>query len=146
MGEPSLLGGPQRVFRFTWLRTWGKPIAVRVEVDATGATLTATRLSGQGGYDPGSVEAHATKRLTPKELAAIEAPIDALGFEKLPTVDDARGADGEEWILERRDVDAYHVVSRWTPGITGSKAAFRSVCEAFLDAAPPGVVDHRPGN
>jgi hypothetical protein len=141
MGEPSLLGETKLVLRFTWLRTWGKPISVRITSDGT---LTATRLSGSGGYEPGTVEAHATKKLTPQEVSAIDARVTALSFDKMPTVDDTRGLDGEDWILERQDGSTYHVVSRWTPDKTGSKAAFRAVCELLIDAAPAGIVDHHP--
>src|SRR5690349_15429772 len=48
MSEPSLSSGNYTgdVYRFLWLRTWGRPIVVRVESDAHAWLLTAVELDG----------------------------------------------------------------------------------------------------
>src|SRR5262245_53562261 len=60
MKEPSLFQqSTNKVveqYRFLWLRTFHKPIAVRVRKDSAGITLRVVRLSGAGGYNPGKIE------------------------------------------------------------------------------------------
>src|SRR3954467_6279291 len=55
MSEPSLSCKEPvgTTYRFLWLRTWGAPIAVRVEKTAKGVALNAVELDGAGGYEPG---------------------------------------------------------------------------------------------
>ena len=40
-------------YRFLWLPTFQRPIAIRIQRDSSQATLRVVRLSGAGGYEPG---------------------------------------------------------------------------------------------
>lgn len=54
MKEPSLFEQSTKKlvqqYRFLWLRTFHKPIAVRIRKDSEGITLRVVRLSGAGSY------------------------------------------------------------------------------------------------
>lgn len=57
MKEPALTNEPGDVaiFRITWLRTFHKLIAVRIQKLDGNISLTVKILSGTGGYDPGQL-------------------------------------------------------------------------------------------
>lgn len=121
--EPSLFEASQRAgasrlrtYRFTWLRTFHGPVIVRVERDAAGGTrLIAKRLSGHGGYEPGSVDALVERRLTRPEQVAFDRALAGANHLRLPPVDCRMGADGSRWIMEANDGGVYRYVNRWTP-------------------------------
>ncbi len=121
--EPSLFelsrapGAASRsVYRFTWLRTFHQPIFVRVErAHGEPMRLVATRLSGQGGYDPGRVEARVERVLTADEEVRFDRALAAAKNLSLPARDCTIGMDGAEWILEASDAGAYRYVKRWSP-------------------------------
>jgi hypothetical protein len=121
-GEPSLLPsrGSKRdagdAFRFIWLRSFDRPVIVRVQDLEGGALLiTATRLSGMGGEEPGGIETRVERMLSPSEARRFEQALAAANRLKLPAVDCYRGYDGARWIFEGRDAGAYRFVDRWSP-------------------------------
>lgn len=111
--ELSLNAGqtPRSTWRFTWLRSFHAPVVVRIEQTSPARMrLTAKRLSGKGGYDPGGVAETIERWLTPAEQERILAA--ALQVQALETRDCSLKADGVRWIFEstvegrRRMVDA----------------------------------------
>lgn len=140
MGEPSLwaaaLAGKTAV-RFLWLRTWGRPIAVRVDVDGGLARLVATRLTGDGGYRPGKIDVQRSRALTAAEWEEVERALAAATFDTMPAQAEA-GLDGAQWILERAKGGTYHLVDRWSP--LGRYAAFAHACQVLLDLAGRDLV------
>jgi hypothetical protein len=134
MHEPSLWAASARgetVWRFLLLRTWGKPIAVRVASDGH---LFATRLSGSGGYEPGTIEVHRDRLLSKAELARVEAALATASFDTIAT-EAEMGNDGAQWVIERAKAGAYRLVERWSPDVTGKHAAFVAACDVFIDLA-----------
>jgi hypothetical protein len=120
MKEPSLY--EQRTdknveqYRFLWLRTFDKPIAVRIQKDNAGVTLRVIRLSGEGGYDPGQIDYDESLTLTTNQWDEFTKLLEKASFWKLPTDEkDAGGLDGSQWVLEGQAAGKYHVVDRWTP-------------------------------
>jgi|ERR1700690_1104270 hypothetical protein len=122
MKEPSLY--EQRAdtsiqqYRFLWLRTFHKPIAIRIKKDNAGMTLRVVRLSGAGGYEPGRIEHDVSMMLTTNQWDGFIKLLEKSSFWKLPADEadiNARGADGSEWVLEGQATGQYHVVDRWTP-------------------------------
>lgn len=106
----------QIAVRFVWLRSFEKPIIVRIEEQADGrARIEATRLSGAGGYEPGQVEEHLRRDLTSAEFDAFTAVLKnaALSTEAAANCDN--GIDGAQWVLEVIDGDEYSFFERWTP-------------------------------
>jgi hypothetical protein len=139
MGEPSLaaVGRDVEVYRFLHLPTWGRPVAVRIETrGSTRTTLVARRLSGSGGYAPGTVEASATLTLSDAAWRDLRARVDTAGFFGLPTSDTA-GQDGEQWIVEGVRGGTYHLVDRWMPRQDPVLGRFIALCESMGGLAGP---------
>jgi len=120
MKEPSLY--EQRTndtleqYRFLWLRTFHKPIVVRVQKDKAGISLRLVRLTGAGGYDPGKIEHDESFTLTAAQWNDFLKLLRKASFWETPTVENYPGGfDGSQWILEGQAAGKYHVVDRWTP-------------------------------
>lgn len=110
-------GSTQRVVRFTWLRTFHKPVIIRIDTDSRGvSTLTATELTGAGGYEPGTVGRRVVRVLTRQERARLDNVLhETRVFEQAPLNCEGAGADGSQWIAEQADASGYRYVDRWTP-------------------------------
>jgi hypothetical protein len=116
MGEPSIsCGNPGEVYRFTWLRTFHHPVALRVEAHGEMATLYAIELDGAGGYEPGKVLRKSERSLSAAEFKELKSIFSDSHYYSLPTTEDRLGFDGSEWILEQSGKEGYHLVVRWTP-------------------------------
>jgi hypothetical protein len=137
MAEPSLsCGDSVESYRFTWLRTFHNPVAVRVWRTAETYELQAIVLNGAGGYDPGEVSQQINRRLTAAEWTRVKHVLDEIGFWGLSTSNDVMGFDGAQWIIEGRD-RRYHVVERW-----GGNERVQDAGLIFLDLA--GLSDIKP--
>jgi hypothetical protein len=102
--------------RFVWLRSFDKPMIVRIQEQPDGrARIEAKRLSGAGGYEPGEVEEHLVRDLAPADFAAFAAMVKdgALATEAASNCD--AGIDGARWVLEVIDGGKYSFFERWTP-------------------------------
>ena len=116
MKEPSIY--EQRsdkkveVFRFLWLRSFDKPIAIRIEKSKLKAKLRVVRLSGAGGYDPGRLEYDKTIAITSEQWGRFLKLLAKASFWDTPTDErpDPQGLDGSQWILEGLTKGKYHVV------------------------------------
>jgi len=140
MSEPTLSckQSATESYRFLWLRTWGAPIAVRVEVLGGAAAITAVELDGAGGYRPGKVARRVERKLTKVEWAQVSDGLVKIEFWKTPTREGRGGLDGAQWVLEGRKGSQYHVVDRWTP----QGGDFRELCLSLLklaDMLPEGT-------
>jgi hypothetical protein len=119
LGEASLSeDGVQStlVIRFTWLRTFDRPVVLRV--DSAGYNLWQLHTkagSGLGGYEPGPLTHHATRPLTNAQMDTLRTRLAAGEFWTLPSHAGALGMDGEQWILEVREGARYHYIDRWCP-------------------------------
>lgn len=123
MAEPSLWEqreqGRAESYRFLWLRTFNRPIAVRVSFSdsADSAVVTVKVLSGAGGYEPGRLVVADTRSLDPTKAEQLRRILDQVDFWSLPTSEenDLLGVDGAQWIVEGLRDGQYHVVDRWSP-------------------------------
>jgi hypothetical protein len=121
LNEPSLLELAKRKdvesYRFLWLRSFHHPVAVRLDVKGDGSSVLVTKMSsGAGGYNPGRIITNTSRELTPQDTREFLSKIEAVGFWNAPNpVDDQRGTDGSQWIIEGVKVGKYHVVDRWSP-------------------------------
>ena len=131
MSEPVLkpINGV-RTYRFTWLRTFHHPVAVRIVATDTHVKLFATELDGAGGYDPGKVLRKIERDLTVDQSRKFDDLIQRSGFWSLPSHEKTSGLDGSKWILEGV-TDKYHVVVRWMP----ESGPVREIGEQFLSLA-----------
>ncbi|HEY0728033.1 MAG TPA: hypothetical protein VGD38_08205 [Pyrinomonadaceae bacterium] len=107
-------------YRFLWLRSFHRPIAVRLWKTETDQFITFKETNGAGGYEPGDLVVDQTRKLERGEWDAFVQRLDDMCYWNLPTNDpEFGGLDGAEWILEGVRGDRYHMVDRWTPQ-TGS--------------------------
>jgi hypothetical protein len=101
------------VYRIMILPTWGNPIVVRAQRHGDVYSLAARRLDGQGGYDPGKLVESRDIELSADDSKTLTVLIQNLDFYRLPTDDDIKGFDGDEWIIEGVSQGKYHIVQRW---------------------------------
>jgi hypothetical protein len=141
MNEPRLPGLARDVsadvYRIMILPTWGNPIVVRVQKHGELYSLSARRLDGQGGYDPGKLAEAKDIELSADDSKSLAALIQNLHFFQLPTKDDVRGLDGDEWIIEGVSQRKYHVVVRWCADSYDPErrklTSFLALCRFLLD-------------
>jgi hypothetical protein len=151
MREPRLPGLAKdvnaEVYRIMILATWGKPIAVRVQRHGELYSLSARRLDGQGGYDPGKLVESKNSELNAEDSKTLEQLIQKVSFFQLPTDDDVFGHDGDEWIIEGVSQGKYHVVVRWCADSYDPEkrklTAFLALCKFLLDKA---ALSEKPKN
>lgn len=115
-GEEPLFKMPGPALRFTWLRTFQAPVIVRLNTAPDGTlTMTATELSGAGGYEPGVVARRVVRVLSARETAALARIMSDMKVLEQPIADCPMGMDGEQWIIESVGPDGYRFLDRWSP-------------------------------
>jgi hypothetical protein len=153
MNEPSLWEASRRdpviiAYRFLWLPTRERPVAVRIEKTRNGATVSLLQLDGAGGYEPGKVVMNKRVPISQKEWDHLKTLIRRAGIWSMPTRIMDLGFDGESFIVEGVEDGKYHLIFRWTP----TPGALREVCRYMLDltgldlgqAAWPAPPTNRP--
>jgi hypothetical protein len=116
LASQSAMPAGRTTLRFTWLRSFHAPIVIRIETEGPGRhRLVAKRLSGAGGYDPGTVEATLERPLTGTEAVQLETVLrHTSAFDPAPDPCEI-GMDGAQWIFESVDRRGYHFSDHWTP-------------------------------
>lgn len=103
-------------YRFTWLRTFHRPVILRVDVTKKGEAIFTIKVAdGAGGYEPGKLMRNEKKPLDERALKKLKALIEHSEFFGLPSYEETSGLDGSEWIVEVVAGGRYHIVSRGTP-------------------------------
>jgi hypothetical protein len=90
-------------FRFTWLRTFHHPIAVRLWKQGDEIQMRAVRLNGMSGYDPGKIDKEITHKITAEQWKQVQPLIEDKDLWK-PLTDEEEmcvGTDGSRWLFER---------------------------------------------
>jgi len=103
------------VYRFTWLRTFHNPIAIRIEKQGDKYLLIWKVCNGAGGYGPGKLSTSKQKTITKSEWDEFQNKLKTIDFWKADTELKNIGNDGSQWILEGKTPNQYHVTDRWTP-------------------------------
>ncbi|MEO0477015.1 MAG: hypothetical protein AAF085_13740 [Planctomycetota bacterium] len=137
MDEPSLYDRSQdseaHQYRFLWLPTWGRPVAVRLELSSDGTGLVkSTILDGSGGYEPGNIKSETTATINAEKVKSLLEDIESIKYWSMPTRDDRIGTDGEQYILEAIKGGRHHIVDRWSPEDGDS---FAEVCQQLIKLA-----------
>ena len=152
MKEPRLPDSAKdvtaEVYRMMILPTWGNPIVVRVQRHGKTFSLSARRLDGQAGYDPGKLVEAKNIDLSADESNELEVLVKNLNFFQLSTDEKGiSGRDGEEWVLEGVSQGKYHVAQRWSASWYNSEkrglTALLSFCKFLLDKSD---LSQRPMN
>ena len=118
MKEPVIFNDTshREIYRFTWLRTFHNPVAIRIEKDEENYFLVWKVCDGAGGYDPGALKVNQQMRISEHDWIEFQSNLSKSKFWQEETNDsDNMGLDGSHWILEGKKDDEYHVVDRWTP-------------------------------
>jgi len=127
--EPSMLsfksGSDDQVYRFTWLRTFHHPIAVRVVLHKDGSgELTTKQTSGAGGYSAGSLVLNETRKLSADEIARFNNALQQSDFWRMRSLEKRQMTDGADWIFEGVKEKDYKLAVRYCAK-TGS---YRAMC------------------
>lgn len=117
MKEPLLFNKKidKEIYRFTWLRTFNRPMTFRFEKENDRFILYWKVLNGAGGYKPGEIEIEQMKILSEKEWTEFTVLIKKADFWNMELGRKTIGDDGSEWIMEGVNQTDYRVVSVWTP-------------------------------
>ncbi len=129
MAEPSLMAAEAanegEKWRFTWLRSFHNPIAVRVWQSGTDYHIRAVELKRKEDYGAGPAVTDTSRLLTQEELAEIRRLTKAGNFWTPLTPDEKSatggGLDGAQWIFEHREDKVYAMLDLWTPKDYGRK-------------------------
>jgi hypothetical protein len=119
--EPSLFAlvkdPTAESYRFLWLRSFQHPVAIRLDPKPDGTSVLTTKISsGAGGFRPGDLTENTSRVLPSEETQKFLLRLNQLKFWSLPNpVNDQRGTDGSQWIIEGVKGGHYHVADRWTP-------------------------------
>lgn len=130
MKEPLLFNRKieKEVYRFTWLRTFHKPMTFRIEKRNDRYILYWKVLDGAGGYEPGNLEIERLKIITEKEWSEFTKLVDKAHFWNMELGRGSIGNDGSEWILEGVNQNKYRVATVWTP----RKGNFYEACDYLI--------------
>ena len=130
MKEPLLFNRKieKEIYRFTWLRTFHKPMTFRIEKWNNRYILYWKVLDGAGGYEPGNLEIERLKIITEKEWSEFTKLVDKANFWKMELGRGSIGNDGSEWILEGVNKEKYRVATVWTP----RKGNFYEACDYLI--------------
>jgi hypothetical protein len=110
----------QQVYRFIWLRSFHRPVVVRLDVQPDGSGLLTTKVgSGAGGYGPGKLIVDRRKKMSKEVVDTLLAHVEEEQYWTLPTREkqdpNVVNLDGAQWVLEGVRNGAYKVVDRWSP-------------------------------
>ena len=120
--EPAPLVDKREVFRFTWLRTFDNPVAVRIEPDRAQPKLTLKVTDGASGYDPGKLTTDKSFVLSDQDLVQLKSHLAFLKACKvLPR--QPMMFDGASWIFEYKNGDAYCLRIQQSPKSGGWREA-----------------------
>jgi hypothetical protein len=151
LAEPSLFeprddDAALHTYRFLWLRSFHRPVSVRLTIDSEGNGVIVTKISdGAGGYKPGKLVTNRTAEASRAQVQRLLEQLQKLDFWSMqtePTQADAPArepalgssvvtpppVDGAQWILEGMKNGNYHVVDRWSPG----NDAYAQLCKLLL--------------
>ncbi|MBS1501700.1 MAG: hypothetical protein JST32_06545, partial [Bacteroidetes bacterium] len=117
------------IFRFTWLRTFHHPIAIRLEKQKDNYMLYWKVCSGAGGYSPGELIRDRHKKIDKATWNEFLNKLKEADFENMKTNIDVMGNDGSQWILEEKSGEYYHLVHRWTPD---SSSTYYKCCDFLI--------------
>lgn len=115
MKEPVVYNqSGKNIFRFTWLRSFHKPIVIRLEEVDNKIQLTWKMAGGAGGYKTGELMVNKSKIITKSELDKFTSLLAAAKYWEMSPQQDSNGNDGAQWIIECLQNNKYHLVDRWS--------------------------------
>ncbi len=137
MGEPRLQGDTRdgETLRFLWLRTFHRPMVVRLEMGPRACLVVLTIVNGRSGEEFGGVYRSDSTLTGLTQCTIVRDALMAAGFEGPSIPPNKRERDGSEWVFELRTAERYRVVVRWSPEISTRDRPFAGAGRAFLELA-----------
>jgi hypothetical protein len=137
MGEPSLAVGAHggEVRRFLWLRSYHRPVAVRLVTSDSTCRVVLTMLNGTGRTTPGTIERRDSSVTDRGRCHEVDADLMRAGFASASAVTADRETDGAEWVFESNGRAGYRVVARWSPVLVPRDRPFAVAGRSFLRLA-----------
>ena len=125
------------IYRFTWLRSFNHPIAIRIEKVQNEIMLYWKVGKGESGYEPKGLKKSGKKKLSLEKWIAFEEIVKASNFDSLPNEDYMPMTDGATWTLERKKYKSFKAHRSNWPSEEFSKA-----CLYLLDLTNIRVKDN----
>jgi hypothetical protein len=123
MKEPSVLSplekGVERVFRFTYLRSFHDPLVIRITEAGDTVTARAVRLEMDQQYQPVKIVSDKTWKLDEEGRKSVKPLPEQKGF-WAPLSDAEQSVaqgmmDGSTWVFEVHDKDGYRMIDIRSP-------------------------------
>jgi hypothetical protein len=122
--EPKIAEVDDKIptIRFFWIRTFHRPVCIRVFKDGEGPKIRVIRCAGKGGYEWGSIESDKTIPLSDEQWKSfvdqiknpdVFAPLRNLNHEEKMKL---MGLDGSMWVIESKIDGKLTYAMVWSPG------------------------------
>ena len=95
------------IYRFTWLRSFHHPIAIRLEKIEDEIVIYWKVGKGAGGYEPQGLKKSRKKKLGIKEWEEFEKILKESNFDNLPNKEYILMSDGAGWTMERKNYNSF---------------------------------------
>ena len=132
--EPNLylnnISGDIEVYRFTWLRSFHNPIAVRIEKIKDKVMLYWSIGRGMGGYAPKGIKKERKRKISVTEWNYFIKLITASDYSNLPNEDYTLMNDGALWVMEHKKSNIFEAKANNNPGV-----AFTGPCNYLIKLA-----------
>jgi hypothetical protein len=131
MREPVIFldKSQNEIYRFTWLRTFHNPIAIRIEKHGENYNVYWKLCSGAGGYEPGKLIIDKQNLIVKNTWDKFIDQLQQIDFWHMDTKVNTMGLDGSQWILEGKNLNQYHIVDRWSPNYNSE---FYKCCDFLI--------------
>ncbi len=124
------------IYRFTWLRSFHQPIAIRIEKVENEIMLYWKVGKGAGGYEPEGLKKSGKKKLSLKKWVKFEEIVKSSRFDSLPNEEYIPMTDGATWTLERKRPNSFKAHHSNSPS-----QEIRKACLFLLDLTNIKVKD-----
>ena len=124
----SALENEDESYRFLWLRSFHRPVAIHVWRTGDRHFMVVKRVNGRGGYDPGTFDLYWARSLSENDWNAFMLHLEHSQYWVMSREDDRGMFDGAQWIMEGYRQGRYHVVDRQSP----DAGAYRDACMHLL--------------
>ncbi len=114
LNEPVIFSDTSNseIYRFTLLRAFKNPIAVRVTKIENEYRIFWKVSDGAGGFEPGKLIIDKNKKISKREWDNFKTLLIKTNYWNLSNIPDLPTTDGSHWILEGRTQNKYSVVDK----------------------------------
>jgi hypothetical protein len=139
--EDSLSVNGDSIIRFMWLRTFDKPVLIKIEKEKNRYIITNKITDGSGGYESGTIE-YIGQHYLPDSIWKSLFSYNLTKVLKQQSFEDYKGGnDGDTYVLEISIDGKYFLIERWSPYVfleerdTINLADFNDYCNNIIKLA-----------